>query len=245
MLSIKRTMGAGASLLFAKFFFVMCFGVMSFPTHAQTQQLTDRCVKVTDPDQKIANCTTAITSRLWKGYWKGKGLAWAFYNRGSGYEGKQDFNRAIADYSEAIRRNPKDGGFYWARGHAYSAKKEYDRAISDLNTAIRLNPKNGWFFHDRGWAYFNKQDYDRAVADFAEAIRSKSDAEFFFGRGFAYERKGQYDRSLQDYDQAIKLNPSMARAFYYRSLLKDKNGDKTGATADMNEARRLDPNIGK
>jgi tetratricopeptide (TPR) repeat protein len=41
-----------------------------------------------------------------------------------------DYARAIADYDEAIRLDPKNFGAYYRRG-AYANKGELDRAIAD------------------------------------------------------------------------------------------------------------------
>ncbi len=88
------------------------------------------------------------------------------------YAAKQDYERAIADFNEAIRLDPKSAVTFHFRGLAYAAKQDYDRAIADYDEAIRLDPKSATIpVYDRGQAYAAKQDYDRAIADFNEAIK--------------------------------------------------------------------------
>ena len=65
----------------------------------------------------------------------------AYYNRGIAWQAKGQLDEAIADYSEAIRLNPKFVRAYYNRGIAWNAKGESDKAIADYNEAIRLNPK--------------------------------------------------------------------------------------------------------
>jgi len=177
---------------------------------AQTeQQLIDRCAKTSDADQKIIHCTAAINS----GRWKGKGLSWAFHNRGMGHEGRKDYDRAVADYSEAIRRDPGDADLYYARAHAYAQSNDDDRAISDLGTSIRLNPKNPWAYINRGYANSRKQDYDRAIADYSEAIRlDPTDADPFYARGNAWLAKSDNDRAIADFRRAADLGHAGAQA---------------------------------
>jgi Flp pilus assembly protein TadD len=43
---------------------------------------------------------------------------------------------------------------------------------------------------------------------------------------------------------ALRQDPKDARSLYNRGLARQSMGDKTGADADMAEARRLDPNAG-
>jgi tetratricopeptide (TPR) repeat protein len=58
-----------------------------------------------------------------------------FSARGNAYANKNDFDRAIADYDEAIRLNPTSSTFS-ARGNAYANKNDFDRAIADYDEAI-------------------------------------------------------------------------------------------------------------
>src|SRR5262249_31330521 len=101
-----------------------------------------------------------------------------YVNRGSAYADKKDYERAIADFTEAIRidstNSPsfRDPLPHIRRANAYFEKRDYDRAIGDLTEAIRLDPTNPGTYQGRGCIYFwVKKDYDRAIADFTEAIR--------------------------------------------------------------------------
>ena len=85
-------------------------------------------------------------------------------NRGDVYAQKHDYNRAIADYNEAIRLDPQNARTYAARGLADIMKRDYDRAIADFSEAIRLGPKNARAYATRGHAYNMKGDHDSALA---------------------------------------------------------------------------------
>ena len=84
---------------------------------------------------------------------------------------QKEYDKAIADYNEAIRLDPKDASTLYSRGYAWDAKKEYDKAIADYNEAIRLDPKSVSAFYNRGHSWENKKEYDKAIADYNEAIR--------------------------------------------------------------------------
>ena len=86
---------------------------------------------------------------------------------------KGQYDRAVSDYDEAIRLNPKDAEAFCSRGVAYYRKGDYDRAIADCNKAVTLNPKDAGSFAIRGLAYAKKGQYDNAITDFDEAIRLK------------------------------------------------------------------------
>src|SRR5271166_5368995 len=142
-----------------------------------------------------------------------------FYDRGVTYSKRGEYDRAIADYDEAIRLNPNLALAFTNRGFAYYKKGEYDRAIADYNEAIRLNPNLAVAFNNRGLGYGNKGEYDRAIADYNEAIRlNPNHALAFNNRGLAYDNKGEYDRAIADYNEAIRLNPNLALAFKNRGF---------------------------
>ena len=105
-------------------------------------------------DESIAACTRVISSDKFKG----NNLAITLNNRGNAYHGKGDRDRAIADYSEAIRVDPKHPTSYNYRGNSYFEKGNYDSAIADYTEAIRLNPKYATAHHNRGLGYYRKGD---------------------------------------------------------------------------------------
>ena len=62
---------------------------------------------------------------------------------------KKEYDKAIADYTQVIRLDPKYVFAYRERGIA--SKKERDgKAIADFNEAIRLDPKYAFAYYDRG-----------------------------------------------------------------------------------------------
>ena len=79
-----------------------------------------------------------------------------YYNdRAFAYENKGDYESAIKDHSEVIRRNPEDAGCYYLRAIAYESKGDYDRAIKDYDAAIRLDPEDADYYNDRATACHN------------------------------------------------------------------------------------------
>jgi tetratricopeptide (TPR) repeat protein len=54
----------------------------------------------------------------------------------------EQYDKAIASYTEAIGRDPKYSFAYLGRGDAYQAKGDLDRALLDYDHAVRLDPNN-------------------------------------------------------------------------------------------------------
>jgi tetratricopeptide (TPR) repeat protein len=56
------------------------------------------------------------------------------------YLDRNEFEKAVAAYTEILRRSPGDADAYYNRGDAYYGIGDMDRAAADWNEAIRLNP---------------------------------------------------------------------------------------------------------
>jgi tetratricopeptide (TPR) repeat protein len=84
---------------------------------------------------------------------------------------KPQLDRAISDFSEAIRIDPTSANVFYYSGVAWSGKGDWDRAIADLDQAIRLRPTFSIAYRDRGKAKEAKGDRAAGAADLAEAER--------------------------------------------------------------------------
>lgn len=95
--------------------------------------------------------------------YNGRGLVW---------HAQKSYDRAIADFDEAIRLSPQ-AAWYGHRGVTRFETGDYDLAILDFDEAIRRSPHHAhhtWYNH-RGNTLKAKGDYDQAIADYNEAIR--------------------------------------------------------------------------
>ena len=99
--------------------------------------------------------------------------AWIFYyNRGSAYMTKGQYDRAILYFDKAVKINKNFAQAYCNRGTAYYEKKEYDRAILDFNKAIKINTKFADAYYNRAVVYAIKAEYDKAWQDVHNAQSS-------------------------------------------------------------------------
>jgi tetratricopeptide (TPR) repeat protein len=158
--------------------------------------------------------------------------------------GRKDYDKAIADYTQAIHIDPKFATAYSNRGSAYGMKGDYDKAIADYTKAMELNPGIMHLYGNRGVAYLEKGDYDRAMADFNQQIRIDPNLPYAYAnRGNVYFKRNDLDRAMADHNQAIRLDPNLAPAYSNRGLVYEAKRDHDRAMADYNQAIRLDPNL--
>jgi hypothetical protein len=137
----------------------------------------------------------------------------ALFNRGYAYLGKQHWNAAIKEFSQAIRLDPQYVPALKNRGAAYLGKHEWDLAIEDYNRAIELEPKYAEHFYNRGAAYLARQDYNRAIRDFNDAIRLNFDdkALALYWRGYAKQQMGDRTGGQADMSAARAINTNVGK----------------------------------
>jgi tetratricopeptide (TPR) repeat protein len=94
-----------------------------------------------------------------------------YFERGYASKERGDFNRAILDFTQAIKQAINlDSGIIINRGFAYSNIGNYELARADCDKAIELNPKYAWAYVCMGYMYSEKGEYDPAITNFTKAI---------------------------------------------------------------------------
>ncbi len=196
------------------------------------------CDQDKDQDLAIRGCTLLIEGRA-----RGNKV-FAFNNRGTAYGSKGEYDRAIADYDQAIALNPKLVEPYNNRGNAYNAKGEYDRAIADFDQAIALNSRFALAYRNRCSAYSGKGEFDRAIADCDRAIRldPKSDVAYNV-QAWTLFKAGKLQEARLNADKATALNPKSVDAFDTRGHILLAFNEAKAALDDFNASLRLKPDI--
>jgi len=206
MRGLSATIGAAALLLSSA-----GATLAADPTSPGTSDL-DRnisgCGMASTPEAKVEACTKAISS----GQLNADNAARALSNRGNAYLALGQIDRAIADYTNAIKLAPSAVG-YFNRGNAYLKKEDYANAESDYTACLKLDPNFVDAYLSRGVTFLNRGQYDRAIQDYNEALRLRPNyVVAIVKRGTAYFAKGDYAHAIQDYDEALRLEPGNAQA---------------------------------
>lgn len=166
----------------------------------------------------------------------------AHYDRGTAYLRQGDPDSALADFDEALRREPSLTDGYVNRAVARRAKGDLKGAQADAGTALKLNPQYAKAFIQRGITSLAAGDADKAQADLAEAVKLEpglSAARHL--HGVVLRSRGNLEGALAEYDEAIRLDAKNADAWRARAEIRLARQDHARALADLEAALKLEP----
>ncbi|MDQ7823094.1 MAG: tetratricopeptide repeat protein [Candidatus Eremiobacteraeota bacterium] len=129
------------------------------PSTAPSAPPTPQATQLAPPDLTGNSGVPTITSKD----------ADIHYERAQGYDQKGNYRFALAEYSAAIKINPKHLNAYVSRGSLYETNKEYSQAVGDYSKAIELKPDDAKNYFRRGSVLKQMNDAERAKADLKKA----------------------------------------------------------------------------
>ncbi|MEH2411320.1 tetratricopeptide repeat protein [Nostoc sp.] len=193
-----------------------------------------------------------------------------YYQQGDAAYKEREYEKAIANFTEAIKQQPTHAIAVVNRGNARYNLKDYEGAVADYSQALTINPNQTKALVNRGNArymlaeYSNDpdQEYNLAIADYNRAIGLDSnEIEAYLRRGivraqmakYSGESQQAYKRAVADFTEAIKLNVSKAEAYFQRGAVyyqiaqysSNYEQEYNLAIADFNQALTISPKLAK
>jgi len=173
---------------------------------------------------------------------------------------KGDFEAALKDYSRAVQLKPDNPEPLKSRGKAYFmmagmeknknqmasllelAVKDYTEALTkpDLNDQSKSDA-----YASRAAAYGMAGMYEQCIADATQSIKlDPKNKSGYANRSNAYLNTGQFEYALNDYAEYLNIDPNSAEFWYERGMLQRTLTRYLEAEKSLNNAIRLNPNLG-
>jgi serine/threonine protein kinase len=134
-------------------------------------------------------------------------LAVAPFERGDLAFQQGDYDRSVAEYTEALRLTPHDAVAIHNRGNAHNKAGRFQNALADYDQAIALDPGNPLFYFNRGNLWnFALARYDKALDDYDHVLAlDPADYRALMNRGKVHDKLGHYPQAQADIDLARRL----------------------------------------
>lgn len=143
-----------------------------------------------------------------------------YYYRGRIYLSGAQFEKAAADFAEAIRRKDDFALAYANRGAAFQGQSLHGLALADFRRFFGL-VRSVYALHP-------------------ECVRIYS-AQVHILRAVSYKLLGELDRALEDLDTSVRFNPAVGLAWGERGIVHQGLRRPALAIRDMNKAVELEP----
>jgi tetratricopeptide (TPR) repeat protein/transglutaminase-like putative cysteine protease len=162
--------------------------------------------------------------------------------RAAAYLAKDDYAKAIADLTSAMKLDPAASRYVYDRGAAHFENHQDDLALADFDHAIALNPKDELALEARAQVYLFRGDLAGAGRDFeAAAAASGGDPKVLQREALAYDSASRFEQEVALWDRVVAKTPT-AEAYNHRCWARAEWGrDLALALADCDASLKLRP----
>lgn len=159
----------------------------------------------------------------------------------------EDFEGALADYTEAIARNPSYAGAYYLRAALWYEQGEAESAQSDYTRGLQLDSTSAEALYLSGRVEMSRGNADAAVRFYNKALAiDPGYAQAYYSLGVYKGNQNDIEGAIAEYTAAIKADPQFAFAYGNRANLYDDLGRQDpalmqAALSDYAMAIKLEP----
>jgi len=156
---------------------------------------------------------------------------------------KKDWDKAVASYTKAIKKNPADALAYVGRSRAYLQQGNLDKAITDATVALEKGPNNPTAFGQRAVAEKLLQQYNKALEDLDQAVKLDGGFAWAYAqRADVHMKQKSYDKALKDVNTALEKKQNFVEAYRLRAWVLSNMGKCKEASEDFAKVEQLSPN---
>ncbi len=151
----------------------------------------------------------------------------------------KDFAAANSDIAQLQRLKADAQTIHSLRSEMLKKQGKTAELFKLMDDFIARNPKDATALNERCWAKATLNvSIDTALADCDASLKLRPNSPATLdSRAFVWLRLGQNAAAITDYNEALKFAPTMVASLYGRAIAKARQGDLTGARADLESAR--------
>jgi tetratricopeptide (TPR) repeat protein len=184
----------------------------------------------------------------------------AYHNRGASYLKTGDYQKALADYDQALavleEREADAPGLFsfpaeeeqserrrllFGRGVVLVQSGKPEEAIADFSKALAAGYDPAIIHANLGNAYFKLNELNNSLVEYGKAIKSDpTRADFYYQRGLVFEEVNTRS-ALTDFSKAVSLDQRYPQALAARGRATLKLGNTADAISDYTRAIAYEP----
>lgn len=138
-----------------------------------------------------------------------------YVKRGDIYFKRHEFEKAVNDYTTAIKLNNNLDEAYFGRGMAFGRQGLVQQGIEDLSVYIQRHPYHSRAYTKRGVRYIWLGNTVAAKKDLLQAVQLDiSNAEAHDDLGVIYASENNFDKAVYHFKQSIYYDRSYQKAYH-------------------------------
>lgn len=158
------------------------------------------------------------------------------------YYNKQDYEKAVAGYQEAIGLSSNNWAYYFNLGLAYKKLNKLGEAREAFSQAVALNPNSFSANKELGELLAREEQYEAAAGYYRKAVEiSPNDPDARYNLGACLVNLGQGEEALGHFQKAVELKPDYAEAYFQLGSIYISQNKKAEAIASLEKFLELAP----
>jgi len=167
----------------------------------------------------------------------------AYFMKGMIYRDMGSNAQAMESFQKAVEFNPELSEAFLYMGDMMSEENP-EMALRFYDNAILVDPKNPINHHSKALHLHQRGQLQEAIIAYKEAhLLDMQYSEAFFNAGLLYLELDSIPKSYNMFNIAVETEPSFAKAYYYRGLTAEIQGNTAQARGDYQMALQYSPNM--
>jgi spermidine synthase len=161
---------------------------------------------------------------------------------GSALADEGEFDRAIAEFREALRLEPDSASAHANLGLALASHQAPEEAVVHLRRSVQLDPGSGRAHYALAGILLAAGQYEGAIDELRASLRVTPDSvEIHEGLGIVLASQGKLDEAVDEFRATLRLRPISAGAHNNLGMALASQGKLDAAIDEFHQALALQP----
>lgn len=167
----------------------------------------------------------------------------AFFLIAMNFKDMGEEEKAIVNYQKVVEYNADFTDAWISLGQLY-AERSPEKALNFFNTAISIDKDDLNPLHAKADFLWAQGQLEEALATYKEiTLKDTQYAPAYFNAALVSMDMDSLGKAKQFFDMAIGVDPVYVKAYYFRGLNYEMQGNKEAAIADYEQALALAPDL--
>lgn len=165
----------------------------------------------------------------------------AFYMAGRIALDKGDTTAAIASLQKSVKLDATNDDAWMFLGRIFTNRNN-PLALQYFDNVLRLDSTNLEAREFKGVFYKRRGEFDKAFVVYRDIVAQNPDySNAWFDMATIYLEQDSISKAYEHFDIAVKTDPLFVKAYYYRGLCAELQGNTDAALADYKQANGMSP----